>query len=81
MLKKPTEDKKRKADDIDAQVPPSKKQKTENGGTIATGSTTTAAIADEDKDITKIFVGNLSFKVEEDNMREVFKDAGENFKF
>jgi len=67
---KKKDDKKRKADKIEAQSPAAKKLKTENGG-VPTGSTDTSG---ESK---KVFVGNLSFQIDDDTIREVFKDVGQ----
>jgi len=64
-----TNDKKRKADEIQAQSPPAKKAKTENGN-VPTGSTDTS----ESK---KVFVGNLSYQIDDDAIKEAFKDVGE----
>jgi len=66
-------DKKRKADEIDAKSPPAKKVKTENGG-VPTGATATATSTGDSK---KVFVANLSFQIDDDTIREVFKDIGE----
>jgi len=63
-------DRKRKADDIQAQSPHSKKTRTDNGN-VPTGSTDTS---EQSK---KVFVGNLSYQITEDLIRDVFKDVGD----
>jgi len=55
---------------MQGEAPPAKKAKTDSGA-APTGSTSTA------EDIRKVFVGNLSFQIDDDTVREVFKDVGE----
>jgi len=69
--------KKRTADQIEAAAPAAKKQKTDNGH-VATGATSTAPVAEgENSDDPKVFIGNLSFQIDDDAIRETFKDCGE----
>ena len=65
---KPKKGEKRKADDIEAEVPAPKKQKVENGGS--------KPVNPEEEGITKVFIGNLSFDITDDQVKEFFKDAG-----
>jgi len=63
--KKKNKGEKRKADEIEAATPPPKKQKTETGAKPV------------NSDETKIFVGNLSFDITDEQIKDVFKDCGE----
>jgi len=72
----PKDDKKRKASEMGATSPEAKKRKISDTDSVPSGSTSTG-----EEGMTKVFLGNLPFSVEEETIREVFKDVGEILSF